>query len=323
MKTEKTNYLLVGLFVLATLAMLLYVLFRITGRAGNVDSYYADFENIAGITPSTTVTYEGYPIGRVGEINPIQQDGRTAYLVEMLIRHDWRMPKDSAPRIIAFSLLAEFVVDISEGASTEMAAPGDILAGQAGIDINAAMNAIAGDVGTLTEQGLKPLMDKLNHYVETLGDEFEAKVPVALDGLNEAIAHLNKSAGALTSLLSDDNRAALERIMKNGDVTAGNMATLSGDLMKSRDLLDSALDKTNRMLDNNEPDVRQAVTHLREALAMIAENIDAIVLNLDGTSRNMYEFSRQLRQNPGLLLGSTPPKDRGTAQTQTGTPAHE
>ena len=31
--------------------------------------------------------------------------------------------------------------------------------------------------------------------------------------------------------------------------------------------------------------------------------------NLEGAARNMYEFSRQIRQNPGLLLGGTPPED--------------
>ncbi|MBF0335661.1 MAG: hypothetical protein HQL40_18810, partial [Alphaproteobacteria bacterium] len=33
-----------------------------------------------------------------------------------------------------------------------------------------------------------------------------------------------------------------------------------------------------------------------------SRNIDSIVYNLDGMSRNMHEFSRLLRQNPGLLL---------------------
>jgi phospholipid/cholesterol/gamma-HCH transport system substrate-binding protein len=31
--------------------------------------------------------------------------------------------------------------------------------------------------------------------------------------------------------------------------------------------------------------------------------------NLEGAARNMFEFSRQIRQNPGLLLGGKPPTD--------------
>ncbi len=32
----------------------------------------------------------------------------------------------------------------------------------------------------------------------------------------------------------------------------------------------------------------------------------SIVHNLEGTTRNMNEFSRLIRQNPGLLLDGTP-----------------
>jgi phospholipid/cholesterol/gamma-HCH transport system substrate-binding protein len=52
---------------------------------------------------------------------------------------------------------------------------------------------------------------------------------------------------------------------------------------------------------------------MRHAVESIARHIDAINQNLEGASRNMYEFSRQLRQNPGLLLGGTPPKDEAAS----------
>jgi phospholipid/cholesterol/gamma-HCH transport system substrate-binding protein len=42
---------------------------------------------------------------------------------------------------------------------------------------------------------------------------------------------------------------------------------------------------------------------MRYTVETIAERIDAVTYNLEGASRNMYEFSRQIRINPGLLLG--------------------
>jgi len=39
----------------------------------------------------------------------------------------------------------------------------------------------------------------------------------------------------------------------------------------------------------------------------VSRNIDSITYNLEGTSRNMSEFSREIRENPGLLLGGNKP----------------
>ena len=38
-----------------------------------------------------------------------------------------------------------------------------------------------------------------------------------------------------------------------------------------------------------------------------ARHIDSVNQNLEGAARNMYEFTRQIRQNPGLLLGGQAP----------------
>ncbi|MCF6247966.1 MAG: hypothetical protein L3J69_11470, partial [Desulfobacula sp.] len=38
--------------------------------------------------------------------------------------------------------------------------------------------------------------------------------------------------------------------------------------------------------------------------------IDAVNQNVEGTARNMYEFSRQIRQNPGLLLSGGSPQEK-------------
>ena len=52
-----------------------------------------------------------------------------------------------------------------------------------------------------------------------------------------------------------------------------------------------------------------SVVDLRYTLSTVAQRIDAMTYNMEGASRNMYEFSRQIRLNPGLLLGGTPPTD--------------
>jgi hypothetical protein len=49
------------------------------------------------------------------------------------------------------------------------------------------------------------------------------------------------------------------------------------------------------------------VRHLRHTLSTVAQHIDEVALSLEGTTRNMLEFSRRLKADPGLLLRSAPP----------------
>ena len=59
------------------------------------------------------------------------------------------------------------------------------------------------------------------------------------------------------------------------------------------------------------PDLQQAVVDLRNVLEQVSRYSDDILQNLDSTSRNMSEFSRQIRENPGRLIGGSAPRDTG------------
>jgi phospholipid/cholesterol/gamma-HCH transport system substrate-binding protein len=66
------------------------------------------------------------------------------------------------------------------------------------------------------------------------------------------------------------------------------------------------------MVDRNGKNVDKSTADLEYVLRTVSQNIDSITNNLEGTSRNMNEFSRLIRQNPGLLLGGAIPEaDKG------------
>ncbi|MDH3412604.1 MAG: hypothetical protein OEM98_08970, partial [Gammaproteobacteria bacterium] len=59
--------------------------------------------------------------------------------------------------------------------------------------------------------------------------------------------------------------------------------------------------------------LRDSTSNLRYILRSVAENIDTVNYNLEGMSRNMFEFSRLLRQDPSVLLrGSATGEDDAT-----------
>jgi phospholipid/cholesterol/gamma-HCH transport system substrate-binding protein len=82
--------------------------------------------------------------------------------------------------------------------------------------------------------------------------------------------------------------------------------TLDGLLTK----LDGITGRVGTLITDNQLDVDQSIIEMRHTVETVARHINAINQNLEGASRNMFEFSRQIRQNPGLLLGGTPPEDK-------------
>ena len=84
----------------------------------------------------------------------------------------------------------------------------------------------------------------------------------------------------------------------------------SRDLATVSDNVTVITSQLRTMITDNEADIEGSIVDMRYTMETIAERIDAMTYNLEGTSQNMYEFSRQIRLNPGLLLG-------GSAQSET------
>ncbi len=314
MKRDNINYLAVGLFVLVSLAVLMVVLYRITGRVGQAESYHVYYDNVTGIAEGSLVTYEGYQVGFVEAIRPEQARGGTRYRVELKIRKGWRIPEDSQARITASGLLSDTVIDIQEGGSERFLAAGGEIRGTPTTDMFAVIGDVAGDLGSLTRDSLRPLLDNLNRQVTAIGSELSGGLPAIIKHLTRMVARLDESASRLNRMLDGDAEAKVDRILDNVDVLAANLATLSDGLRETKAGLDELVQHTHALVDDNDEEVHRAVQGLRRSIEVMESSIDAIVYDLEGASRNMNEFSRQIRNNPGLLLNGKAPVDREATQ---------
>jgi phospholipid/cholesterol/gamma-HCH transport system substrate-binding protein len=76
----------------------------------------------------------------------------------------------------------------------------------------------------------------------------------------------------------------------------------SGRTRPTRAEIDKLLRTVNRLLDRNRGEIGHAITDLHDSLEAVAQRIDAISQNLEVSTRNLSEFSRQIRENPGVLV---------------------
>jgi phospholipid/cholesterol/gamma-HCH transport system substrate-binding protein len=281
MKQEQINYLTVGSFVLLMLAVLLFSLYRITGASLNRDAYYVVYQDVSGLKPGTSVTYSGYPIGTVLDIRPLRTEQGTRYRLTLGVQSGWLIPEDSQARIVMPGILTEKQIDISEGRSRQPLRPGDTLAGQEAPDLMALLNLLGGDLQDIADSSLKPML-----------------------------ANFNEVSLQLRRLLSTENQQQLADLFHNTDAMTQSLTRLTNSLDQATGQMQSLLDNSNRLLSQSDADIRRSVQDLRHTLETVAQSIDGIMHNFELSSRNMQELSRELRANPGLLLGGREPADQ-------------
>lgn len=327
MRSNKINYLVVGSFILISLVCFVIAVAWLTGRTGPTESYHAIYRNVTGVKFGSQVMYEGYPIGQVTEVTPVERNGKMEFQIDFDIIEDWRLPDDSFAQIGASSLLSAISLNITAGNSLTALKPGDRIQSKEATNLFDVMATVATDVAELAETSLKPLLEQLTRGGSVLSDMLEDDGKVIVQRVRELVedlslrapeitddfevfandlerlgVNLNRSADELNEFLTLENRIKVEGVLDHLDRAATSLDLL---MIESNAMIGT----TNDLLEANQADVTQATNDLRHTAASVSRYVDSINHSLDGAARNMYEFSRQIRQNPGLLLGGTPPAD--------------
>ena len=302
MKQDNINYFSVGLFVIAAGLILIVALYQITGHGADADEYYVELENVAGIRTGSPVTYAGFQIGQLVDIEPVRTNGQTRYRLLLHVKSKWPIPVDSIAQIVTPSLLGEKQIDITEGQSAQFLKVGDLLQGKESADVFVLVEQISSEFQKLSEQGLKPLL-------RTLNSEFAGSLPKLVDQTSELLTNLNSSANELQSILTTVDRKRIDSIMGNAQQVTQNLLEVSSKLDKASADVDKLVSTTSTMMDANNEDLRKALLDLRTSMGVIEENMSSIMYNIDTSSRNLNEFTRQIRDNPSVILNSKAPRD--------------
>ena len=317
LKNTKINYLIVGTFVILSILSILATVLILSSRSGDMDTYYTYYNRVQGLKFGTKVVYEGYPVGQIEEIIPERNEGRMRFKVALSIKEGWDIPQDSLAAITTSGLLSGLSINIRAGESQSILKPGDQIRGLENADLFNAVSTLAEQVGTIMENDIRPLLASLNTTVNAVGvlmaqdgseitrkikgiiDEIGITAPTISKNLESFTRNLDQSGTELTKILSPDNRVkintSLDELVKIG---------------QTLDKADQLVTTLNSSVNQSTPNLNKAMSDLRFVMETLSRHVDTIAQNMEATSRNMHEFSRHIRQNPGLLLGGTPPQDQ-------------
>jgi len=338
MKKDSVNYFIVGLFVLILGATLLVVLYRLTDQQGPTDRYHVYYHNVSGIKYGTIVTYEGFQVGQVEKVTPERHLNRIDYRVEISISKGWVVPSDSVAMIVTSGLISSRMIDIREGQNKIILSPGSELRGEEQIDLFATMGDVASDFHRLTTEGIEPTLNvfikQVTRMTDTLEDVTSNNIkpffetlqkniddPVIWDDTKKLLAALNHTVDNMNRFLGEENQQHISGMLKNFDGMSENMNQLTRRFEQTRREIHKTATQLNKLVVDNRDAVsktinasRMSAEELHTTLTTVAEHIDDLMYGLEGTIRNLNEFSREIRENPSLLISSSPQNDQGEEQ---------
>jgi phospholipid/cholesterol/gamma-HCH transport system substrate-binding protein len=325
MRADKIGYFLVGLFVLVMASGLVALLTVLAGRGGRTETYYTSYANVSGLQFGTPVFFEGFHAGQIEAIEPGVDGGRTEFRVALSVLAELKIPIDSKVEIVQPKLLSGRALSIAAGRKDSFVEPGGKIPGGEASGLAALPGLVSGgqdlidDARQLLTEATAAMahinlwvtddMSRIAGQYEALPVSLQQEVELLAGNLRTTVAAANAVIERANLFLSDENAESVSRTLSNIETLTATLDKTSRELSQLGTDAKGLVSQVRNLLTDNKADIEGTIVDLRYTMETIAGRIDSVTYNLEGTSRNMYEFSRQIRLNPGLLLG-------GTAQTE-------
>jgi phospholipid/cholesterol/gamma-HCH transport system substrate-binding protein len=325
---------LVGLFVLVAVALLLGTMVVISGGLGAASvSHRAYFKFAGGVQTGAPVRFGGMMVGKVQRVR-VDPGNTTRIEIDMTVNRDAPLRTDSVAKISTLGPLTDNYIEISTGSeNAALAAPGSVLLSAEAFglpQLGDAAQAMLPDVQAALRklnQNLDGLQVTLSRANDLLNDSNRANIAGTLNGLRGMVAEVrpkaNESLDNLNGMLTDTRPKVAASL--------GNVQELTTRLGPVLDSLNGTIARANETLGHvdstlmeNRPDIRVAVTGLRDTLAkstgLLSQlnqtldqnsgNIDDLLDNLRMTTENLRSLTETLMQSPASLIRGRKMPDR-------------
>ena len=267
--------------------------------------YQALFSDAGGLAPANAVTLSGMKIGTVSHISLHNGDA----LVTFTVNSKYQLGSDSTAHIRTGTILGERVLAV-ESAGSGTIRPNDVIPvsrTSSPYSLTEALSDLTTDVaGTNTQtvnQSLDTLSATIDQIAPQLGPTFDGltRLSHSLNGRNETLRDLFKSASDVTGILSERSQQLNTLILNANDLLAV--------LVERRQTIVNLLANTSAvakhlsgLVADNERELAPALEKLNSVTAMLEKNRDNIGKALPGLAK--YEITQGETVNNGFYYNA-------------------
>jgi phospholipid/cholesterol/gamma-HCH transport system substrate-binding protein len=270
--------------------------------------YFIRFEeSVSGLEMGAAVKYRGVDVGNVTAIK-IPKDDLSKVEVEISVGTEIPIKTDTKATLSSTGITGLKFVELTAGSIEAPKLP-------PGSNIPSEMSffgSLSGTAATAAEK-LDILLANLIYITD------RQKVDKLTGQIESVLNRVNESTGEASTLIANANLAALrlESLLNRADMMLGRNEGHFDSIMVDIDLALTSFNATVQEIHDSGLITNASMTaahtaeissSLREVLVAHRRSLSEAILNLRETSANLNDFSRFVRDQPSLLLRSSPPE---------------
>ncbi len=287
-KNHFTREVKVGLMAIIAVFVLYFGLNFLKGIDifSPVSYYYARYENIGGLVPSSPVFVKGFKVGQVEQVK-YDFSKKESFVVKISVSKNIKLPKGTKIELYDDGLMGGKAIQLVFEpilASQEMHQPGDTIESKVGIGL---MAQLSGDLVPKIES-ISTQADSLIRSVRVLVEN--KNLNKSIESIQQTTANLAVSSSQLKKIMNND----VPRILGDVNVITSDFKQVSGNLKKIDYV--GTFASINHTISNLSL-ITDKINNSEGTLGMLVNNKD-LYINLSNTAASSDKLLIDLQKNP-------------------------
>jgi phospholipid/cholesterol/gamma-HCH transport system substrate-binding protein len=315
----------VGAFVLASLAILLGTIYRLTNmqmRGARVP-YRTYLRYAGGLEPGADVLFGGIKVGTVTAVRPDPQDP-TRIEILLDIKQGTPVNANSVAKLGSVTIITSPAISISMGSNdAPRLPPNGVIRSQESISIddtqrkivaladsaNGLLGSVQTDINALTGDARK-LIANLNEMTGKPNQQHVAGILTNADGMITSISPKIDHITDQIATLSDNANALVAKLGPTVDNVNATASNANDSITAVREPLKADLAELQKTL----AQARGLVADVQSSLRAKDQGMNDALENLRITTDNLRDLTQSVKERPWSLVRIRQPKDRKVPQ---------